>query len=384
MAETELSLEPAEHPRYIESLDALETCCARWRDREALGVDTEFVRERTFYPQLGLIQISDGTTATLVDTLAIEDLAPLREVLFDPRIVKVLHSCSEDLEALFHRFGAFPSAVFDTQIAAAFCGLGYSIGYGRLVESLFAVQLPKDKTRTNWLRRPLSEDQKRYAAQDVLYLLPAFRNLQRTLEETGRTSWVEEELQALFDADRFLPAPDHAYLRLGASKTLPPRKLEALRRLAEWRELKARKRDLPRNFVLHDKTLVELARKLPRERNALRRIESLGRSAFQRHGTKLIDLIRSALAVPPSELPEAQPRARDLSPYRSQVQELRQEVKTIADRLGLPPELLATRKSVEKLARRFFDSRSPTLPPELRGWRQAVVGSRLIERLQSS
>jgi hypothetical protein len=190
-------------PVYVDAPDALADACARWRGAGVLGIDTEFVRERTFYPGLGLIQVTDGDAVALVDPVALGDLCPLERVFADEGIVKVLHSCSEDMEVFFHRFGALPRPVFDTQVAAAFLGLGYSPGYSALVEALFGVEVPKHLTRTNWLRRPLSADQKRYAALDVAHLLPCYDVLSEGLRRCGRDAWAAEEFAQLVDAGRF-------------------------------------------------------------------------------------------------------------------------------------------------------------------------------------
>ncbi len=366
--------------RLVDHPKLLAEACERWRQLEEIGIDTEFVRERTFYPGLGLVQIADGEASHLVDTVAIEDLEPLAAILRDPEVVKVFHSCGEDLEVLYHRFGEFPQGVFDTQIAATLAGWGGFLGYGRLVSALFDVELPKDKTRTNWLRRPLSEAQKTYAALDAAYLLPAYRQLRAELRRLGREDWARQELERLFDAERFLPDPEAAYLRLGASRSLAPRRLALLRSLAAWREEQARRRDLPRNFVLREKALVDVARRAPSTIKALHAIDSLHHRDVRRYGQTLILLARRALELPPERLPAARP-AFDLRPYRRHVQRLRELAGEIAGELSLPPELVATRRTVEALVRRVATGEQQPLPEELRGWRREIVGQRLLESL---
>ncbi len=371
-------------PQLIESRKALELACQRWRRAAVVGIDTEFVRERTFFPNLGLIQVADEDSASLVDTVVIDDLTPLADLFLDSNVTKVFHSCGEDLEVLYHRFGAFPQAVFDTQVAGALCGLGFSMGYGRMVAELFDIQLPKDKTRTNWMRRPLSDAQQLYAAQDVAYLIPAYRQQKLELRRLGREAWVDEELQSLFDVERFLPPPELAYRRIRATKAMYPRQLAVLQELACWREQQARQRNLPRNFVLHEKTLIELARQQPTDRKSLGRIESLRKVEREHYGETLLRLIQKGRSAKTEHLPPAPRHGRDLSPYRQQIQQLRKDADAIATQANLPPELVATRKGLEKLMRRFLDGRSPVLPRELRGWRQSVVGDRLVERLSAS
>ncbi len=360
----------------------LAAACERWRQLPAIVIDTEFVRERPFYPGLGLIQVSDGATSTLVDAVAIRDLEPLREVLEDPAVTKIFHSCGEDLEVLYHRFGAFPEGVFDTQIAATLSGLGTAPGYGKLVSALFDVELPKDKTRTNWLRRPLSDAQLTYAALDVAYLVPAHERLGRRLRRLGRESWMREELESLFDAERFLPDPERAYLRVRAWRSLAPRQLAALRDLATWRERQARRRDLPRNFVLKERAMVDVARRRPKTLGALAAIGSLHPKEIERHGKALLRILESSGRLAPDALPRAAPRTIDLTRYRGHVRRLRDAVAAAAAALSLPPELLATRRTIETLVRRVIAGKTPRLPRELRGWRRAEIGEPLLELLE--
>ncbi len=365
----------------IETPGDLAEACRKWRRLETIGVDTEFVRERTFYPALGLIQISDGESNTLVDTVAIDDLAPLSEVLSHPAVTKVFHSCGEDLEVLYHRFGELPRNVFDTQVAAALSGWGWSLGYGRLVSAMFDVELPKDKTRTNWLRRPLSAAQRSYAALDVAYLVPAYLRLGDQLRGLGRESWAREELEPLLDTGRFLPDLENAYLRIGARRSLAPRQLEVLRRLATWREEQARRRNLPRNFVLKEKALVDVARRQPRTRKALSAIDSLRPHELRRHSATLLHHVHRAQGLPSDKLPRPSLSAVDLRPYQGKVKRLRAVAGQVAEELSLPPELIATRRTIEGLVRRVVTARQPVLPRGLRGWRRAVVGERLLESL---
>ena len=360
----------------------LSRACAAWRRRRAIGVDTEFVRERTFYPGLGLIQISDGSVSFLIDTVAISDLEPLHAVLIDPAVTKVFHSCGEDLEVLHHRFGEFPRGVFDTQVAATLAGLGSSPGYAALVTAMYGHELPKDKTRTNWLRRPLSDAQLTYAALDVVYLLPAYERLRERLSDLGRESWLGEELEPLFDAERFLPDPERAYLRIGARRSLAPRQLATLRALSAWRERQARRRDLPRNFVIREEALVDVARRGPRTQEALSAIDSLRPSDVRRHGPALLRHVLKALELPAADLPQPTP-AFDKRPYRGHVEQLRSRVRQVAEELSLPPEIVAKRKTIESLVRRVVTGKEPKLPRELRGWRREVIGDRLLESLRS-
>ncbi|MCG8454981.1 MAG: ribonuclease D [Holophagales bacterium] len=347
-----------------------------------LAIDTEFVRERTFYPHLGLVQIADGDRIYLLDTEAIGELEPLAAILRQPGIPKIVHSCSEDLEVFHHRLGVLPEPIFDTQIAAGLAGLRPSMGYGVLVHELFGIQLPKAHTRSNWLKRPLSEAQLRYAALDVVFLLEIHRRLHRRLEDKGRLAWVQEDGCRLLDPGRFEVDGDEAvYRKIGRGRRLHPRQLAALRVLCAWRVDEARRRDLPRNFVLEEGALAPLTQRRPTDRRQLERIRELDRRTADRYGDTLLELIQQAEALPVEELPDPLPPGLDLTPHKAMVKKLRKRVAELAESLDLAPELLATRKTVEGLLRRHLRGAEPTLPRSLRGWRQEVVGRPLLELL---
>lgn len=372
-------MHPKDFPTHdISTPAALGDAAERWRRAPILAVDTEFVRERTFYPILGLLQISDGRSVDLVDPVALGDLTPLAEILADPGTLKVLHSCGEDLEVLHHAFGDFPRPLFDTQIAAAFAGYGYSLGYAKLILDIYEIELPKGQTRTNWLKRPLTPAQLEYAALDAAFLVPLYQRLAEELERRGRMDWVAEEVGELMDVGRFSPDPRDVWTKIRGFGRLAPRRLAVLRELAAWREEEARRRDLPRNFVIKNDALLDLAQRLPREQSELEGIQDLPPRTRKRFGDKLLELVERGLALPDDALPDAPDRV-DLTPYRKTIDRLRNEVKSRAQALDLPPELLATRRTVESVVRRAVTGDADPLPRELRGWRREAVGERLAE-----
>lgn len=366
---------------FVDTPKALRQAASKWSKTQALAVDTEFVRERTFFPQLGLVQVFDGEEIYLIDPVGIDNLAAIERVLVDPDILKVFHSCSEDLEVLYHRLGRFPHPVFDTQIAASLGGRGVSIGYGNMVRDLIGVELEKGQTRTNWLRRPLTPAQIHYAAQDVAHLLTAHRLLGEELSSLGREAWLAEEIEKLFDASRFLPDPGDIYLRVPRARDLSRRELAALQALSRWREEEARRRDLPRNFVLHQAHLPVLARRRPRNLKQLSAVRELDPKTVRRYGRVWLEMLRAVDALSAEELPPRIERPRNLTPHRPLLQKLRQAVADRAHELGLAPELLASKKTVTAVLDRVLSRRQPTLPSELRGWRQEVVGDHLLEIL---
>ncbi len=369
---------PTIQPELVTTNTRLESLAQTWAAGEAIAVDTEFVRTRTFYPKLGLVQIAGPEGIALLDPVALPDLDPMLEVFASPRVLKVFHSCGEDLEVIYHLAGRFPEPLFDTQLAAAFCGHGHSLGYGPLVGLLRGVDLPKGETRTDWLRRPLSEAQVRYAAQDVAHLLPMQEELAASLEELGRTAWLTEEISRLFAVDRFHPPPEEAYRRIKQHHSLSRRGLAILMLLSRWREAEARRRDLPRGFLLQDKVLMQLARNPPRNSRQLAATPLLPPPAAKRLGATLLRLIHEGLEIPSEELPAAPKRRFDTSSHKKAIQALRNRASERAAELDLPPELLATRRQVEGLFARVAQRQNPPLPSNMLGWRREAIGDELV------
>lgn len=359
---------------WVDTPEALGEAAGRWRRASALGIDSEFVRERTFYPRLGLLQVSDGDRCALVDPVALQDLGPLQEVLLDPRIVKVAHSPSEDMEVLYHRFGEFPTPLFDTQLAAGLAGFEAAMSYQRLVRELMGVELAKGETRTDWVRRPLSPAQLEYAAQDVELLLPLYGHLRPRLEEVGRLSWLLDETGRLQDPSRFLPPPEEAYLRLGGLGGLDQRQLAAVRALAAWRERQARERDLPRNFVLRESALLTLARRLPQRLAELTDVPELLPKQVDRYGETVLRLVREVRQLPVEELPPARPRGARDERGREVIDRLQEAVRLRAEALGVAPPLLASRRELKQL---LACPQEALPPPWLAGWRWEQLGSDL-------
>jgi ribonuclease D len=371
------NLPPPPAPRLIESAAELEELCGRWLGQSAIALDTEFVRTRTFFAQLGLIQVGDDAGCYLVDYLAIDAWQPLVEVLSSSRVRKILHSPGEDLEVLHQELGVVPQPLFDTQIAAAFVGLGASIGYQRLVQELFGIELPKAEQRSNWLRRPLGGSQVRYAALDVAYLLPAHERLVERLDALGRGDWAEEEFETLPAVCLGRNDPERVYLRLHRA-SLPPGASEALWALVRWREEEARRRDLPRGFIVQDAVLSQIARRRPRKTAELEAFAQLRPEDRRRYGEQLIAVIeeaaKAALQSPPP-VPAIAGRSR------GRVDELRRLVADVAREHDLPPELVAPRRVLEEAVRSAREH-SSDLPPELGGWRRDLLGERLRAQLE--
>jgi len=380
---TAASSEPP--PALVTDAAVLAAAARPWEARGALALDTEFVRERTFFPRLGLVQLADGAAVTLVDPLAVADLSPLLAALRAPGPVKVLHSASEDLEVFYRAWGIVPAPLFDTQIAAALAGIGPSLGYQRLVQTLLGVELPKGETRTDWLARPLSAAQLAYAAEDVVHLPPLYELLSAELERLGRLAWAHEDSAALAAGlSRLDEDPQRAYLRLRGAGRLTRRQLASLRALAAWREGEARRRDLPRNFVLREELLLGLATRRPATAGELERVPSFDVRQAARDGAVWLELIRAAEALPADELPPEPDRLPVTPAFKRLEAELRAIVAQRAAALGLPNEVLASRRNLDSLLKSAALDPEPRLPRALAGWRREVVGEDLLAAVRAA
>ncbi len=361
----------------IDTDAALADAGRHWSQAPVLGLDTEFVRTNTFFHKLGLIQVSDGRASWLVDPLAARDLSPLAEAFRSPG-VKVLHSASEDMEVFYRALGVLPEPLFDTQVAGALAGAGAFLSYQKMVSALLGVELAKEETRTDWIARPLSAAQLAYAAEDVAFLLPLYERLARELDSQGRLSWALEDSASLLDTSRFAEDAEGAYLRVKGAGRLDRRQLGALRILAAWRDREARRRDLPRSFVLKDDFLLALATRRPKVARDLQRLPPFDPRQGARDGATWLQLLDEAESLPESELPERL-AGKPFSPaVRELENRLRERVRERAAELNVPPEVLAPRRTLDALLRLTVGREDPRLPRELLGWRREVIGEDLL------
>ncbi|WP_231758168.1 ribonuclease D [Microbulbifer elongatus] len=361
-------------PIWVDSDAQLAELCSRWRTQSAVALDTEFMRSRTFYPQPALVQVGDGKHCYLIDNLAIENLEPLKELLQDTRVVKIMHSCSEDLETLDRLLGAIPDPIFDTQIAAAITGLGAGLGYAATVSQLLQIDLPKSETRSDWLQRPLSDSQKNYAALDVAWLPFVYGIQLKQLREQGRLDWLREDCAAMVEAARRPEPPEQYYLKVKGAWRLRPNQLAVLQDLCAWREREARARNMPRNHLLKENVCLALAQNMPKYLATLAQPGLEGKT-LRRYGDTLLGIIAGAAERedPPARLP--QPLNREQGEV---LKLLRKKVNELAEAAGLPPEILVRKKELEVLVL----ARQPELEGRLGGWRRAVVGEPLLQELK--
>jgi ribonuclease D len=363
----------ADDYQWIDTEAALKMLCEELRTSKWLALDTEFMRERTYYPQLCLVQIATPDRVACIDVLAVKQLEPLFVLLNNPDIVKVMHSGRQDLEMFFHLTGLVPAPIFDTQLAASFAGLPDQAGYATVVQALLGVTLEKSHTRADWSRRPLAAAVLQYAADDVRYLRDIYQRLKQTLESQGRLEWLEAENVVLTDPATYRPDPETAWQRLHGLQRLNARQFATAKALAAWREQEAMRSNLPRQWIFKDEVLTDLARQRPISTAALTSIRGMQDGLMRKHGDELIALIAAAQG---QDKPEK-------SPERLSVQDevlvdaLMAVVRIKGDEAGVSPAQLATRRDLEQLVRGQRDV------DVLKGWRLETAGKALMDFMQN-
>jgi ribonuclease D len=338
----------------------------------AIGLDTEFLRERTYRAELCLVQVASDARAACVDPLALDDLEPLVAVLRGATPLKVMHASRQDLEVLYPLAGVV-TPVFDTQIAAALAGMPAQIGYADLVRRALGVELDKSHTRTDWSRRPLTAEQIAYALDDVRYLLPLKTHLESELERLGRTPWLAEELASLAGEEDLRIDPERAWQRLKGLRGIGAEREALARALAAWRERRAIERNRPRGWILDDALLREIVLRVPVTREALSAIAGLPPAFVKNSGDEVCGLVAATAAKYPPAV--QQRRGRPDPEQVARVKRLSAGLQSAAAELGLSPEILATRRDLERLAAGERDV------PFLSGWRRDAVGDRLLKEL---
>lgn len=362
-------------PEFINTSERLKAFCADLQGAEWIALDTEFLRERSYFAELCLVQIATRDAVACVDPLAIDDLTPLLALLHDPQCLKVFHAARQDLELFYDMDGRVPAPVFDTQIAATLAGLGEQIGYAALVEKLLGVQLAKSHSRTDWSRRPLSEEQLRYAADDVIYLVSAFEKLHEQLDNKGRLDWLSEDFAALTDPATYANPPATQWRRVKSAGRLKGVQLKVLQELAAWRETQARQRNRPRRWILRDEVLLDLARQRPADRAALSRVRGLEQGTLDRDGTTLLGLIADAGKTPREQWPQL-PRPTPLSEAQGALVDTSMALlRQCAAQAGVSAGALASRGDLEDLVRGADDIAL------LHGWRGELAGRTLRDWL---
>jgi ribonuclease D len=346
--------------------------CQELASEPFVALDTEFMRDRTYFPKLCLVQLAGEVRHAAVDPLAPGiDLAPLFALLADPAVLKVFHAARQDIEIFYHLTGRIPLPLFDTQLAAMVCGYGEEVGYDTLVAQLAKARIDKSSRFTDWARRPLSAEQLTYAIADVTHLRVVYRKLDQKLEATGRSAWVAQELAGLTDPATYAQEPDEAWKRLKV-RSRDPRFLALVQALAAWRERTAQERDLPRNRIIRDDLLLEVAANRPGTAEELARLRRV--SLDRRAAAGAVEAVRAALALPQAELPEVEPPARTPRGLGPMVDLLRVLLKLKCEEHHVAQRLVASGSDLEAIA-----AEDAPEVGALKGWRYEVFGRAALE-----
>ncbi|MDY2948009.1 MAG: ribonuclease D [Mannheimia varigena] len=363
---------------WIDTNEQLAAVCEEAKKANAVALDTEFIRTRTYYPILGLIQLYDGKQVSLIDPTTISDFSPFVSLLADKNTVKVLHACSEDLEAFEHQFKQLPEPMLDTQIMAGFAGIGISMGFAKLVFHYLEIELDKGASRTDWLARPLTNEQLQYAAADVWYLLPIYEKLSGVLEKSNWLNAVKEECETIPAKIKRSEDKTKAYKNIANAWRLNQQELAILQVLAKWRIDEAEKRDLALNFVVKEANLFQIAKIQPKHTSQL--LEFMHPNEVRIHGKKILWLVEQGKAVQPELYPKLIKRLIDEKGYKYNMQLMLQKLAEIRP-LDLAPELVASKRQLNQLFKWFIDGRSQEKMPELLiGWRKPF-GEQLLSVL---
>jgi ribonuclease D len=362
--------------QFIDTPERLHSLCLQLAGVPWVAVDTEFLREKTYYPKFCLLQLATPEWVACVDPLVLTDLSELLDVLYSPSIVKVFHSSRQDLEIFFQLRGTVPQPVFDTQIAAPLLGYQDNTGYAMLVSSFLNINLNKAYTRTDWSVRPLSPEQLNYAAEDVIYLGRIYQKMTRQLDELGRLNWLQADFEQLNDTELYRLEPENAWYKIKGKNKLTGKQLSIVQTLSTWREQIAQQENRPRNWLLRDELIIELAKLQPETLEALAGIRGMHEKIAYRYGKTVLQLLNDAKQRPPKPLNEKDKGAKKTVEQEAILDLLAALVRLRADQNRLNPSILATRKDLEEIL---------LYPPEaalLNGWRRTMVGTELLAVLQ--
>ena len=361
--------------QFIDNATDLAALCSTLADSHWLAVDTEFHREKTYYPQLCLIQIANDDVIACVDPLAIDDLTPLFDLFYQPDMTLVFHAARQDLELFYLLRNALPQQIFDTQLAATVLGYGDQIGYGNLVKQCLQVELEKGQARTDWRQRPLTQEQIDYAANDVRYLRQLYHQLHTRLEQQGRLSWLANDFANLSASDTYEVAPETSWQRIKGAGRLKPKQLAILQKLADWRERYAVQHDLPRRWVLKDDVMLDLARFAPENKAAMNKIRHFEQRDIDRHASAIIQQIQAGKAVPEDQWPVIRRPQILTNQQEALVDVLMGLLRALCDTASITPSAVATRKDLEALVR--GETTAVT-----QGWRNTIAGQQLAAFLR--
>ena len=363
----------------IETTADLAAACKELAKSDFITIDTEFLRETTFWPELCLIQMASPTLEVLVDPLAKGiDLAPFFELMADTKVLKVFHAARQDIEIIFNRGNLIPHPIFDTQVAAMVCGFGDSVSYDQLVSRIKNVHIDKSSRFTDWSRRPLSDKQLEYALADVTHLRDVYLSLKAELDREGRTSWLSEEMDILEARETYDMHPDDAWQRL-KMRLRKPQELAVVKYVAAWREREARARNVPRSRVLKDDAIYEIAQQQPKDTEGLGRLRTIPKG-WERStsGGAVVEAVNAALALPKADMPHAPRQAQAPEGAAAAVELLKVLLKLISEKHGVAPKVIANSEDLDKIA---ADGEKADVAA-LHGWRRDLFGEPALQLIQ--
>lgn len=363
--------------QYINTPDQLAKLCEQIKKEPWLALDTEFLREKTYYPKFCLLQIATPQWVACIDPIALPKLDELFDAIYNPAIVKVFHSCRQDLEIFYQLTGKLPSPIFDTQVAAPLLGFQDNPGYAMLVSSLLSINLNKAHTRADWSKRPLTEAQIEYAADDVIYLCQIYQIMVQKLTELGRIDWLKQDFAELENPALYTVAPEQAWFKIKGKNKLTGKQLSIIQTLAQWREKTAQSEDRPKSWLLRDELLFDMAKLQPETVEELANVRGINERAVNRYGQELCQLITAAKNRAPLPLNEKDRPTKKTQQQEAILDILTALVRIRAEENSLNPTILASRKDLEAL---LFNDDDEC--PILHGWRFTMAGRELIGLLK--
>ncbi|WP_394189649.1 ribonuclease D [Pseudoalteromonas atlantica] len=370
--------------QLIQTQIQLNTFVEQIRNKPLLAIDTEFMRRRTLYPEVALIQVYDGEHLALIDPLSELSLFDFWEILRDESVLKILHSPSEDIEVFQKYAGFVPSPLFDTQFALQLLGHGNCMGFAHMVKSLLNIEIDKSESRTNWLQRPLTNSQLDYAAADVFHLLPCFDIIIEQINAANYFELVINESNLVAQKRAYQTPDELLYKDIKNAWQLKPSELVVLKELAAWRKNKAIRKNLALNFVLKEHNLVEIAKRKPTSLNGLRNIPEVENIEVNRSGVEVLKCIEKAKVVPVSDYPEQLKRLIDFPTYKKAAKDIKQTITKVAKEQGIPEDVMASKKQINQLISWNWkltpEQRKTHLKPDLlNSWRYEYLKDALKE-----
>ncbi len=368
---------------YIDTPEQLTQACQVLESAKVLCVDTEFHREKTYYPQFALLQIGCNDGVYIIDPIAIKDLKPVWDIMLNPDILKVFHAGRQDLEIILEHAGGLPLPMFDTQVAAALLGYGQQVGFGNLVQRITRKALAKGESFSDWLQRPLTKQQLQYAADDVIYLMPIYQALKEELQARKRSTWLDEEQAILTNTGTYLIDKNEVFWRVKGVNKLKPKHLAILRELAAWREEQVQKKDMPRRRLVSDDVLIEIAKRDKLTIDVMNRMRGLHAGVVRRFGDTWLKLWQKGLDCPEADWPKLAARKSNTSGTDLRLELLSTLLRLKADEASISSTILANKSELSALAswgnKPFTDA--PDVPC-LNGWRAELVGNDLLRLLR--